>query len=122
MYPALDGRLMGELSFGWPSGGRGRVVVTPGSDAELFMSPTFGVWIDYERLFQFGTAQPFFPPIPAGNFDFEVTLERFWFRRRTFHMLNLIHKLFNVFCKHFDRNEHFSPFEFSSASESIQPV
>ena len=41
MYPALDGRLTGvmwELSSGWPSGGRGRVAVRPGSDAELFMS------------------------------------------------------------------------------------
>ena len=28
----------------------------------------------------------------------------------------------NVFCKKFDRNEHFSPSELSSASESIQPV
>ena len=34
---------------------------------------------------------------------------------------------YNVFCKQFDRNEHFPPFEHSlaairSASESIQPV
>ena len=27
-----------------------------------------------------------------------------------------------VFCKQFDQNEHFSPFELSSASESIQAV
>ena len=43
MYPALDGRLMGELSSGWLSGGRGRVAVRPGSDAEFFMRPNFGV-------------------------------------------------------------------------------
>ena len=94
MYPALDGRLMGELSSEWPSGGRGRVAVRPGSGAELFMSPKFGVWIDYERLFQFGMAQPFFPPSPGGNADFGATLERFWFRRRTFHMMILMHKSF----------------------------
>ena len=29
---------------------------------------------------------------------------------------------YNVFCKQLDRNEHFSPSELSSASESIQPV
>ena len=78
MYPALDGRLIRELSPGWPSGGRGRVAVRPGSDAELFMSPNFGVWIDYERLFQLGKAQPFFPLSPAGNFAHEATLEQFW--------------------------------------------
>ena len=30
---------------------------------------------------------------PAGNFDFGTTLERLWFRPRTFHVLNLMHKL-----------------------------
>ena len=29
---------------------------------------------------------------------------------------------YNLFCKQFDRNEHFSPFELRSAFESIQPV
>ena len=75
MYPALDGRLIRELSSGWPSGGCGRAAVRPGSDAELFMSPKFIVLIDYDRLF--GTAQPFFPPSPAGNFDSVATLELF---------------------------------------------
>ena len=44
----------------------------------------FGVWINSERLLQYGTAQPFFLPIPAWNFDFESNLERLWFRGQTF--------------------------------------
>ena len=46
-----------------------------------------------ERLFQFGTAQPFFSPSSAGNFAFGATLETLWFRRRTFHEPSLMHKL-----------------------------
>ena len=46
-----------------------------------------------EHLFQFGTAQQFFTPSPARNFDCGTTLERFWFRRRTFLVPNLMHKL-----------------------------
>ena len=50
------------------------------------------------------------------------------FRRRTFHEPNLIRwksrrlkqfgtpvSIWNVFCKHFEQNEYFPPFEFSSA-------
>ena len=44
-------------------------------------------------MFQFGTAQPVFYPSLAENFAFEATLEQLWFRRRTFHVPNLIHKL-----------------------------
>ena len=44
----------------------------------------FGVWINSESLFQYGTAQPFFLPTPAWNLDFESNLERLWFRRQTF--------------------------------------
>ena len=39
----------------------------PSSDAEL---ENFGVRISSERLFEFGTAQPFLPPGSAGNFAF----------------------------------------------------
>ena len=49
--------------------------------------------INPNHLFQFGTTQPFFLPDPAGNFAFGATLERLWFRRRTFHVPNLMHKL-----------------------------
>ena len=53
----------------------------------------FGFWISLERLFQFGMALPFFSPGPAGNCAFGATLEWLWFRRRTFHVPNLMHKL-----------------------------
>ena len=33
-----------------------------------YVHEKFGVWISWERLFEFGTAQPFFPPGSAGNF------------------------------------------------------
>ena len=46
-----------------------------------------------EHLFQFGTAQQFFTPSPTRNFDCGTTLERFWCRRRTFLVPNLMHKL-----------------------------
>ena len=39
----------------------------------------------WECLFQFGVAQPFFTPGPAGNLDCETTLEWLWFRCQTFH-------------------------------------
>ena len=38
-------------------------------------------------------AQPLFTPTPARNFDCGTTLEQLWFRRRTFHVPNLMHKL-----------------------------
>ena len=72
-----------------------------------------------ERLVQFDTAQLFFSPSLAGNFAFGATLERLWIRHRTFHVSNLMHTLFYVFCELFDRNEHFSPFELSSAEIKI---
>ena len=40
----------------------------------------------WECLFQFGAAQPFFTPWPAGNLDCGTTLEWLWFRRQTFHI------------------------------------
>ena len=46
-----------------------------------------------EHLFQFGTAQQFFTPSLTRSFDCGTTLERFWFRRRTFLVPNLMHKL-----------------------------
>ena len=49
-------------------------------------------WIK-EHLFQFGSAQQFFTPSPARNFDCGATLERFLFRGRTFLAPNLMHKL-----------------------------
>ena len=70
---------------------------------------------------QLGTALPFFSPNLTGNFAFRAAnLERLWFRR-TFHVSNLMHKsnYYNVFCKQFDRNEHFSPLELSSAALKI---
>ena len=39
----------------------------------------------WECLFQFGAAQPFFTPGPAGNLDCGTTLEWLWLRRQTFH-------------------------------------
>ena len=40
----------------------------------------------WECLFQFGAAQPFFTPGPAGNLDCGTTLEWLWFRCQTFHI------------------------------------
>ena len=40
----------------------------------------------WECLFQFGAAQPFFTPWPAGNLDCGTTLEWLRFRRQTFHI------------------------------------
>ena len=40
----------------------------------------------WECLFQFGAAQPFFTPWPAGNLDCGTTLEWLSFRRQTFHI------------------------------------
>ena len=64
--------------------------VRPGSDAELFNEPNLTPRIKYmkssasesvengcfnlEWLFQFGMAQPFFPPGSAGNFGFGTAL------------------------------------------------
>ena len=48
----------------------------------------------YEKIgVQFETAQPFFSPGLAGNFDSGTVLERLCFRRRTFHVPNQMHKL-----------------------------
>ena len=56
------------------------------------------------------------------------TVERLWnsfdsdaelFMYRTFHVPNLIVNYYIVFCKQFDQNEHFSPFEFTSAGIKI---
>ena len=81
-------------------------------------------YFNLERL-----SRSFRRPTPAGNFDRGTTdnLERLWFRRRPFHVPNLMTNYNNVFFKQFDRNEHFSAFDFSSGgikigSESIQRV
>jgi len=74
----------------------------PGSDAELFMSLVR--WIKFMKISVSESTrnacfnlewlmQPFFLPIPAGNFAFGATLERLWFRCPTFHVANLKHKL-----------------------------
>ena len=69
---------------------------------------------------QFGTAQLFFSPSPAGNFAYGGTLERLWFRDAEFFMYRTkCINYYNVFCKHFDRNEHFLPFELSSMAIMI---
>ena len=60
--------------------------------------------------------QPFFSPIQAGSFAFGATLERLWFRRRTFHVPNLMQNYFNVFVSILTE---FSPFELSSAAIKI---
>ena len=76
-------------------------MLRPGSDADLFMSRTEFIELSTWKVRppnQLGTplsiwnAQPFFTPSPAGNFDCGTTLERLWFRRRTFHVPNLMHK------------------------------
>ena len=60
--------------------------------------------------------QPFFSPIQAGSFAFGATLERLWFRRRTFHVPNLMQNYYNVFVSILTE---FSPFELSSAAIKI---
>ena len=77
-------------------------LLTPGSDAELFMSLIH--WIQFMKILAPESTrnacfnlerlmQPFFSPIPAGNFTFGATLEQLWFRCWTFHVPNLKHKL-----------------------------
>ena len=57
---------------------------------------------------------------PAGNFAYGGTLERLWFRDAEFFMYRTkCINYYNIFCKHFDQNEHFSPFELSSMSIMI---
>ena len=86
-----------------------------------------GVWI-IGTLSQFGTAQRFFPPISARNFDLGSTLERLWFRRRTFMYRTKCINYYNVFilCSLIEMNIflllNLVRLELRSASESIQPV
>ena len=61
------------------------------------------------RLFQFGTAQPLISPLERPWNAFDSDAELFMYRTN----------YYNVFCKQFDRNEHFSPFELSSAAIKI---
>ena len=76
------------------------------------------------RLNQLGTTvviwngSRFFPPRPAGNFDYGSTLKPLWFRPLTFHVPNLMHS-YDVFCEQFDRDKYFSPSEISSAGIKI---
>ena len=68
--------------------------IRPVSDADLFLSS----WKD-RRLKQLRTVisiwngSAFFSPGLAENFDFGTALERLFFRRRTFHVPNQMHKL-----------------------------
>ena len=59
-----------------------------------FHEPNLIHWIKYMKSsasdsIQFGTAQLFFTPSRAENFNCGRTLERLWFRRRTFDVRNL---------------------------------
>ena len=54
---------------------------------DFFSSNTCGIQVSFSSTGSIktaGTAQPFFPPSPVGNFAFGATLKRFWFRRPTF--------------------------------------
>ena len=53
-------------------------------------------------LFQFGTAQPFFLPSPAGNVDFGSTLRGFDSDAELFMYPTKCISCYNVFCKQFD--------------------
>ena len=48
-----------------------------------------------------------------------LTMERLWKGFDSDAELFMFRTLYNVFCKQFDQNEHFSPFEFSSAGIKI---
>ena len=76
----------------------------------------YGVLISKERLFQFGTAQPFFPSSPARNFDFGSYSELFMCRTKCINH-------YKVFASSLtEMSIIFSRLEFNSECESVEPV
>ena len=98
--------------------------IRPGSDADIFMSMKRSASESIRNAYF--NLEPFFPPSPTGNFVFGTTLERLWFRHRTFHAPNLMHKLlcYLSICKQFNSESSFLflnlvRLELRSASESF---
>jgi len=67
----------------------------------------YGVWINYERLFQLETAQPFFPSGLAGKLGIRTALVQ----TKNFSCADPMHRLFPTLPKNADNMEWFSLLE-----------
>ena len=114
----LKSAVSSEMASEEPLGGcatTDKMIIKARFRCQSFHEPNLIHWIRYMKSAASDSIRKacFFSPSTAGNFAFGVTLVWLWFRHRTFHVYS------NIFCKQFDRNEHFSPFELSSAAIKI---